>query len=53
MAAPAALLAGPLIRLVVIVGLAAFVFLYADFGGLVDTIVFEIEQFIQNTLNPF
>jgi len=53
MAAPAALFAGPLIRLVVIVGLAAVVFLYADFGGLADQIIHEIEQFIQSVINPF
>ena len=53
MAAPAALLAGPLIRLVVIVGLAAVVFLYADFGGLFDSIQYEIEQLIRSVVSPF
>ena len=53
MAAPAALLAGPLVRLVVIVGLAAVIFVFADFGGLADAIIHEIEQFIQSVISPF
>lgn len=54
MAAPfAALLAGPVIRLLVIVVAAAIIIFYADFGGLADTIIFEIEQLLQSLISPF
>lgn len=52
MAAPAALLAGPVVRILVIVVAAAIVIFYADFGGLADTIIMEIEQLIQSLISP-
>jgi uncharacterized ion transporter superfamily protein YfcC len=49
----AQLLAGPAIRLLLIVGLVAGIALFADFGALFDQVVTMGENFISGLISPF
>lgn len=50
---PAGLLAGPAIRLLIVVAVGFYLINYVDIGGYVDMAIYEIEQFIQSAINPF
>ena len=51
MAAP--LLAAPLIRVLLILGLVAVVIMFADFGGLVDQIITSGQNLLTDLISPF
>jgi len=57
---PAALLSGKVLRLALVGGVVGYIYLTADFGSIADgiagfgeSIIYEIEQFITNSINPF
>lgn len=49
----AQLLAGPVIRLLLIVGLVAAIALFADFGALFDQLVTMVQNSISGFISPF
>ena len=52
MAAPL-LAAGPLIRVLLILGLVVFVIMFADFGGLADQLFTTAENLLTDLISPF
>lgn len=47
------LLSGPLVRLAIALVAGVILFTVVDVGGIIDTIVYELEQAIAAILNPF